>query len=137
MRDEQIRRYARHIVLPDVGGVGQAALLAAVVELDLTGAEPERAAALVAGAFLAAGGAGALVVRGATASERAALAARGPDARIVEAGAGPAPAPARPIEIPARPPWWPAADGDATALALWRGSLAATRWMAAVIAEAR
>ena len=27
MRDEQVRRYARHILLPDVGGLGQTALL--------------------------------------------------------------------------------------------------------------
>jgi hypothetical protein len=30
-----------------------------------------------------------------------------------------------------RPAWWPIdRDGDATALAFWRGGLAAVRWMA-------
>jgi len=29
VRDEQVRRYARHILLPDVGGLGQTALLSA------------------------------------------------------------------------------------------------------------
>jgi adenylyltransferase/sulfurtransferase len=62
-------------------------------------------AAAVAATFLAAGGAGGLVTAG---------------------GA--------PVALPASPPWWPAVDGDASALALYRGAVAATRWMLAVAA---
>ena len=122
---DQIARYARHVLLPDVGGIGQAALLAACAEIDL--ADP---AGAIAATFLAAGGVGALVLRGATEAHRAAIAARGPDTRLVD-GAG------DPVELPARPTWWPAAPRDDAALAWWRGSTAATRWMAAVIAKAR
>ena len=37
---------------------------------------------------------------------------------------------AREVQLAPRPAWWPAADGDATALAYWRGGIAATVWMA-------
>ena len=30
MRDEQVQRYARHVILPDIGPLGQTALLVAV-----------------------------------------------------------------------------------------------------------
>jgi len=57
-RPDQIERYARHILLPDVGGIGQRRLFAgAVVVGDLGGA------AEAAVAYLAAAGVGTLVVR--------------------------------------------------------------------------
>ena len=51
MRDDQVRRYARHILLPDVGGIGQAALLAASARLDCADD-----ASRIAATYLAAGG---------------------------------------------------------------------------------
>jgi adenylyltransferase/sulfurtransferase len=57
LRDDQIRRYSRHVLLPDVGGVGQARLLAGAVvidELDDLGQ--------VALLYLAAAGVGRIVV---------------------------------------------------------------------------
>jgi len=58
MRADQIRRYARHVLLPDVGGIGQRRLLAARVVLD-DAAGP----GAVAICYLAAAGVGTLVVR--------------------------------------------------------------------------
>jgi molybdopterin/thiamine biosynthesis adenylyltransferase len=58
MRDEQVRRYARHVLLPDVGGTGQRRLLAARVAVDDLDAEAE-----VALVYLAAAGVGTVVVR--------------------------------------------------------------------------
>jgi molybdopterin-synthase adenylyltransferase len=55
--EEQVQRYARHILLPDVGGVGQRKLLGATVRLpSVTGAD---AVALL---YLAAAGVGTIVV---------------------------------------------------------------------------
>jgi hypothetical protein len=61
LREDQIERYARHILLPDVGGVGQKRLLAAVVVVELG---PDPAAESVALAYLAAAGVGRLVLAG-------------------------------------------------------------------------
>lgn len=118
MRDEQVRRYARHILLPDVGGLGQTALLAATARIALD--EP---AARVAATYLTAGGVGTIIARAAEVDL-----AHGPDTRIVHADT-------RDVALPPTPAWWPASAGDATALAYWRGGLAATHWMAAVIAR--
>ena len=60
MREDQIRRYARHVLLPDVGGRGQERLLAAQVAVDLT-AGP---AAVAAVAYLAAAGVGRIALLG-------------------------------------------------------------------------
>ena len=122
MRDDQVRRYARHIMLPDVGGLGQTALMVATAKLALRESEP--AAELIAGTYLAAGGVGTLSVPGATDSQRAQLAAHGPDTRVVSDVRG--------TEVALAPPpaWWPSAEGDALALAYWRGSIAAALWMA-------
>src|SRR5262249_12840502 len=58
MRPDQVQRYARHILLPDVGGVGPKRLFGgAVLVGDLGGA------AEAAVAYLAAAGVGTLVVR--------------------------------------------------------------------------
>jgi ThiF family protein len=57
MREDQIRRYARHVLLPDVGGVGQKRLLDAEVVVSDAGA-----AGSVAIAYLAAAGVGTIVV---------------------------------------------------------------------------
>ena len=61
LRDDQIRRYARHVLLPDVGGRGQERLLAARVVVELG---PDRAAEVAALAYLAAAGVGTLVLAG-------------------------------------------------------------------------
>lgn len=61
LSEAQIHRYARHILLPDVGGAGQARLLAARVAVPVG---PERPANVVALAYLAAAGVGTLVVTG-------------------------------------------------------------------------
>ena len=37
-----------------------------------------------------------------------------------------------PVAIPDAPPWWIATSGDETALAFWRGGIAAVRWMAPI-----
>jgi hypothetical protein len=132
MRDEQVRRYSRHILLPDVGGLGQTALLVASARLELRERDPD--AELIAATYLASGGVGTVAVRGAGDAQLAELAAHGPDCRIC-------PEPvlepdgrdvSREVALQPRPAWWPAADGDATALAFWRGGLAATRWMAEI-----
>jgi adenylyltransferase/sulfurtransferase len=57
LSEPQIRRYARHVLLPDVGGTGQARLLAGAARLErVTGAGE---AALL---YLAAAGVGTIVV---------------------------------------------------------------------------
>ncbi len=129
MRDEQVRRYARHLALPEIGGLGQTALLVSAARLDLR--EPDPTGELLAATYLAAGGVGTIVVASASDAQRADLAAHGPDTQVVEAppeGARP-----RALELQARPAWWPGADGDAVALAFWRGGAAATRWMSETI----
>jgi len=123
VRDEQVRRYARHILLPDVGGLGQTALMVASARVTVDG---EPSAALLAATFLAAGGVGSLVVHGANEAQRAGLAAHGPDTQITDRGD------AKELELAEIPAWWPGAEGDATALAFWRGAAAATRWMSAI-----
>lgn len=128
MRDEQVHRYSRHILLPDVGGLGQTALLVAAARVELRESEP--AAELVAAAYLAAGGVGTLLLKGATEAQTAQIAARGPDTKLrTEPVAG---VETHEVVLQPRPAWWPSADGDDVALAFWRGGLAATRWMADV-----
>ncbi|MBX3162663.1 MAG: hypothetical protein KF773_42270 [Deltaproteobacteria bacterium] len=124
MRDDQVRRYARHILLPDVGGLGQTALLTAHARIALREREPQ--AELIAATYLAAGGVGAITVDGASPAQLAELAAVNPDARVASTGDG------REVALQPQPAWWPGADGDALAVAHWRGGLAALRWMAAI-----
>ncbi|MBL0213101.1 MAG: hypothetical protein IPQ07_04410 [Myxococcales bacterium] len=128
MRDDQVRRYARHILLPDVGGIGQTALLTATAHVEVGGdrapAPSDPVAELIAATYLAAGGVGCLAVGGADREQLAELAAHGPDTRIVSSSDG------RPVVLSPCPPWWPTAPGDERALAFWRGGIAATRWMA-------
>ncbi len=85
LREDQIRRYSRHILLPDVGGTGQARLLAATVTLDL---DDDRTAATVAATYLTAAGIGTLVLSGASPALLDALAALNPDVTLVT-GTGP------------------------------------------------
>src|SRR5205823_7338417 len=81
MRDDQVRRYARHVMLPDVGGLGQTALMVATARVPLRESEP--LAELVAATYLAAGGVGTVVVPSSTEAQRAEIAARGPDSHVV------------------------------------------------------
>ena len=126
MRDDQVRRYARHILLSDVGGLGQTSLMSASARVALRESTP--AAELIAARFLAAGGVGTLVVVGAGDAQIADLVAHGPDTRVTTSGDGDE------LALQPTPAWWPATDtkGDELALAYWRGSIAATRWMANV-----
>jgi hypothetical protein len=129
MRDDQVRRYAHHILLPDVGGLGQTALLVAAARLELRESEPD--AELIAAQYLAAGGVGTIEIRGASDEQIERLAAHGPDTMLATEQA---PHAGRTVELVLhpRPAWWPSAPGDAIALAYWRGALAATQWMAAI-----
>lgn len=61
LRDDQIERYARHILLPDVGGRGQKKLLAGVVRAEIG---PGKAAEVCALTYLAAAGVGRLEISG-------------------------------------------------------------------------
>jgi hypothetical protein len=61
---EQIRRYARHILLPDIGGVGQKRLLESAVAIAV---RPGDGAAIAALAYLAAAGVGRIVLTGSAA----------------------------------------------------------------------
>ena len=61
LREDQIQRYARHILLPDVGGRGQERLLAAAVEVELGAGRAAEATAL---AYLAAAGVGRVFLTG-------------------------------------------------------------------------
>jgi hypothetical protein len=61
LSERQIERYARHILLPEIGGEGQRRLLAATVAVELGAA---RAAEVAALAYLAAAGVGRLVLGG-------------------------------------------------------------------------
>jgi hypothetical protein len=124
VRDEQVRRYSRHILLPDVGGLGQTALLVASARLEFRESEPE--AELITANYLAAGGVGTIVVAGASEAQVAAIQPHGPDTTLITSGKG------EEVHLQPTPPWWPSTDGDHTALAFWRGGLAATRWMAAI-----
>jgi hypothetical protein len=125
MRDEQVRRYARHISLPDVGGLGQTALMVAAARVPLRESEP--LAELTACRYLAAGGVGTLVVPASSDAQRADIAAHGPDTKVVADGDG------KEIGLAPRPVWWPSTEGDAVALAFWRGGIAAATWMADII----
>lgn len=126
MRDEQVRRYARHIMLPDVGGLGQTAVMVSTVRLPLRESEP--LAELTAGAYLAAAGIGTLIVPASTDAQRAELAAHGPDTKVL--AAGDLPPGSTELSLAPKPAWWPGAEGDAVALAFWRGGIAATQWLA-------
>lgn len=127
MRDDQVHRYSRHLMLPDIGGLGQTALMVASAQLVFRDAEPH--AELIAGEYLAAGGVGTLVVKHGTDAQCAELAAHGSDTHVTTEGAG------RDVTLAPRPAWWPGADGDATALAFWRGAIAAVQWMADTVSR--
>jgi len=133
MRDEQMQRYARHIQLPDFGGLGQTTIMVSTARLPLR--EPDPAAELVAAQFLAAAGVGTLVITSSTAAQRAQVAAHAADTRVIAESEGASKEPftmrtaEREVELAPRPDWWPGAAGDEIALAYWRGGLAATRWL--------
>jgi hypothetical protein len=125
VRDEQVRRYSRHIKLLDVGGLGQTAVMVSSAKLVLRESEPR--AELIAGQFLAAGGVGTVVLQGSNEAQRGLLATHGPDTKVLERGDG------REVALAPKPAWWPAAPGDDVALAYWRGAIAATTFLAETI----
>lgn len=61
MNDDQVRRYARHILLPDVGGTGQTRLLASACVVPVG---PDCAAETCALMYLAAAGVGSIGLAG-------------------------------------------------------------------------
>lgn len=161
--EARIRRYGRQILLDAVGGIGQRALLAGAVAVPLDGDDEQRAAALVAIAYLAGAGVGGIELGGRweTPVEAAELgmllegsdlgqprgpaiarriAERNPDVRVVPAGtlAG-----AVPLQLEERDPRAAGAPelaaGDDAAgrggRALWRGGRAATAAIAALLAS--
>jgi molybdopterin/thiamine biosynthesis adenylyltransferase len=152
MTDAQIRRYARHILLPDVGGVGQDRLLARACTVAVG---PERAAETCALVYLAAAGVGTIGLAGdldapITADEQRAqpvyaladvgtprgpalvarLRALNPDVAVVPAAEVPAGAPA--LAITESPEWL--GDEPAAAVAIATGAAAAHRLLAALYA---
>ena len=130
MRDEQVRRYARHILLPDVGGLGQTALMVSTALVDLRDADP---ASVIAASYLVSGGVGTVVLLGATDVQVAAIASHNSDTKLVVATKpGDIPDRARQVPLPELPTWWQSGEGDDLARAYWRGGLAATMWMAAI-----
>jgi len=58
VRDDQVRRYSRHVLLPDVGGVGQRRLFGGTVVVDALEGATEAAVLYLAGA-----GVGTIVIR--------------------------------------------------------------------------
>jgi hypothetical protein len=78
LQGDQVRRYARHVLLPDVGGVGQERLLAATVAIDVA----DRAAR-AAFDYLVAAGVGTLAVIGGGDELIAHAAALNPDVRVI------------------------------------------------------
>jgi hypothetical protein len=134
MRDDQAQRYARHIQLPDLGGLGQTAIMVSTAKLALR--EPDPRAELVAAEFLAAAGVGTLMLTGSTADQRRDVSAHAPDTRVIAESDGASSkepmnsrAAEREVVLAPRPAWWPGGAGDDMALAYWRGGLAASRWL--------
>jgi hypothetical protein len=78
LREDQIKRYARHILLPDVGGVGQERLLAATVVVD-----PRDAAERAAFDYLVAAGVGTIALIAPAPELIARAAALNADVRVV------------------------------------------------------
>lgn len=114
------RRYARHILLPEVGGIGQRALLAARVWV---GGHDEDAG-VICRRFLVAGGVTVDPDPDSDSGVEAVTVTEADRGRVAGCGAE-------------RPSWWPGADGDAAALAWWRGAMAATRVMTEIVEAAR
>jgi adenylyltransferase/sulfurtransferase len=102
VRDDQIRRYARHVLLPDVGGKGQEKILRATVRVEQASGAGEGAIL-----YLAAAGVGTIVIEDRRAVDRAGLlyeaedlgksrleaararvSAMNPDVRVAESGDG-------------------------------------------------
>ncbi|MEO6775548.1 MAG: hypothetical protein ABI467_21485 [Kofleriaceae bacterium] len=132
LRDDQAQRYARHLQLPGIGGLGQTAIMVAHAKLALR--EPDPRAELVAAQFLAAAGVGTLVITNATSVQRADVAAHAPDTRVISESEGAhegvqARAKEREVSLAPRPEWWPSSGGDDLALAYFRGGLAAIRFL--------
>jgi hypothetical protein len=129
LRDDQLRRFARHIALPEIGRDGQEALLDATVQVhgDAADWRPSSAAS-IAFDYLNAGGVGRVVgVDGDTHFGKVTA-----DSNRTP----PSPASISAIHLPPRPDWWPGADGDDQALAYWRGGTAATEGMLEVVTRA-
>lgn len=134
MRDDQAQRYARHIQLAEIGGLGQTAIMVSTAKLALR--EPDPRAELIAAQFLAAAGVGTLLVTHSTAAQRADVATHAPDTRVIgepDAAMAKQRISVRTAEyevvLVPRPSWWPSSAGDEVALAYWRGGLAATAFL--------
>jgi hypothetical protein len=84
LQGDQIRRYARHVLLPDVGGVGQARLLASTVAID-----PRDPAERIAFDYCAASGVGTIALLVDDPALIARAAALNPDVRVIVSAEGP------------------------------------------------
>lgn len=122
MRRDQAERYARHVLLPEIGERGQSAILAATARLEMQPGDSR--AEWVAAIYLAAAGVGQIVLVNARGGQRADVAAHNPDTHVVDEGGG------RAVICPPRPEWWPTAVGDDEALAFYTGGCAAAQWLA-------
>lgn len=154
--DARLRRYARQILLPEIGGRGQRALLAATVQVSLI----DLAAAQVALAYLAGAGVGTLVLRDAPAAVSAAhvgfllepadegapvvealrrrIAERTPDTEVRAADAADAADAHGPGPVLLSEPSAAAAPAELVEVeALWRGGQAATQILLALCQAAQ
>jgi hypothetical protein len=134
VRDDQAQRYARHIQLAEIGGLGQTAIMVSTAKLALR--EPDPRAELIAAQFLAAAGVGTLIVTHSTSAQRADVAIHALDTRVIaepDAERSKQPVTLRTAEyevvLVPRPSWWPSSAGDEVALAYWRGGLAASAFL--------
>ncbi|MGE0869428.1 MAG: hypothetical protein AB7P03_12755 [Kofleriaceae bacterium] len=128
LTDRQARRYARHVVLPEIDTAGQLAIMDARVGIAPV---PWTPAELLTAQYLAAAGIGAIEVTGIGEAVTAAIASRGPDTLLVHDPSTPL------IEVAEVPAWWPHAEGDAIASSFWRAGITATRWLADVSSAPR
>ena len=78
LREDQIRRYARHVLLPDLGGTGQERLLASACAID-----PRDPAERIAFEYLVAAGVGTIAMLAPDPELAARAALLNPDARVI------------------------------------------------------
>jgi hypothetical protein len=123
-------RYARQVVLADIGEAGQAAIMAASVRIAPL---PWTPAEVLAAQYLVAAGVGQLDSHGVSEQAVAAVAARGPDTQLAPSTDDRI----ETIELAPEPSWWPSSEGDVTALWFWRAGITATQWLARAATSAR
>ena len=78
LREDQIRRYARHVLLPDLGGTGQERLLTSACAID-----PRDPSERIAFEYLVAAGVGTIAMLAPDLELQARAAALNPDAHVI------------------------------------------------------